>query len=111
VAFGIVGNGFGQLGDEERPLGAGSNKAHIAAQHVQDLREFINAKFSDNRSHSRNARVTLCRPPRPPIRLGIDTHAAEFQDGKDAAVQPDPRLAVEDRPAAFELDRARGQSE
>src|SRR6185437_7527082 len=48
---------------------------------------------------------------RPAIGLGVRSHAAEFEDGEYAAVQPHPLLPIEYRAGALELDQACGNGE
>ena len=86
-----------QLGYEKRAFWTRSDKTHVAAQDVQDLCQFVDAKLSDDCAHPRYAGIAFGRPARTAVGLGVGPHAAEFEDREDAAMQSYPVLAVEDR--------------
>ena len=71
MALGIIRNGRGQLGHKVRTFRTRPDKAHIAAQYIQDLREFIDAEFPNDRADPGDPRITLCGPAGAAIRLGI----------------------------------------
>ena len=77
----VVGvlHGPRQLLDKMRPLRSRSNQAHFAAQHVGQLRQFIDAGATDEGADPGGAGILLLRPPRTTASLGIHRHAAELQ--------------------------------
>jgi hypothetical protein len=111
VALGIIRKSLTQLGYEKRAFWTRSDKTHVAAQDVQDLCQFVDAKLSDDCAHPRNAGIAFGRPARTAVGLGVGPHAAEFENREDAAMQSDPVLAVEDRTGALEFDQAGRQNE
>src|SRR5581483_4051880 len=74
----IVGYPLRQLTHEERPLGAGPDEAHVALQHVEDLRQLIDTKGADDFADARDTVVSLLRPLRRAGAFGVLAHAAEL---------------------------------
>ena len=68
-----------QFLDKIRPLRPWAYEAHLAAQHVDQLRQFVDAGRADEAPHPRDAIVTDAGPART-VLLGILHHRAEFQD-------------------------------
>ena len=109
VAHRVIGNLGGELLDEVGPLGARADQAHVAAEHVEELRQFVDAQQPDDVAHPGDPAVVGRGPLRLAVFLGIGAHAAELGDLEVLAVVAHPLLAVEDRPAAFQLDGDGGQ--
>ena len=103
VAGHVVGDRLRELLDEHRPLRPRADQAHVAPQHVEQLRQFVEVRRAQDRAEPRLARVVRRRHLRA-VRLGIDPHRAELQHHERPAVQPAPLLPVEDRAGARELD-------
>ena len=97
-----------ELLDEDRPLGTRPDEAHVAAQHVPELRQLVEAGAAQEGAEARAARV-VAAPSRPaPSRcLGVGAHRAELEHVEDAAVEPHALLAVEDRAGGGQPDRER----
>src|SRR5678815_2844199 len=105
----IVGNRFVQLLDELRALRARPDEAHLSAQHVQDLRQLVDARGTDERADAGDAAVVLLRPLRLPVALGVLAHAAELEQLEWLPVLPDAHLTIQDgrAPAVAQLDGRR----
>ena len=109
MAQGVEGDFLRQLFDEVGALGTRADQAHVTAQHVEQLRQFINAQAADDVPDTGDTLVVGAGPTRCAIFLGIGAHAAELGDTKAAAVLAHAVLPVEHRAAAFELDAGGGQ--
>src|SRR5215469_3739658 len=105
MALYIIRNLLRQLRHELGSLGSWADEAHVAAQHVEDLRQLVDAELADDRAHARDTRIGVLRPLRA-VQLGVLAHAAELQDLEHLAAETDPRLTVQRRrlPAVFDLD-------
>src|SRR6266550_8490789 len=109
------------LRDGVRNVRAGTDEAHLAAEHVPELRQLVEARLAKESADPRDpgivgdfvngARRALLhqaadeRAVRTGIRVGA--HRPELDDFEAAAVATDPLAAVEDRPWTFEPDRDR----
>ena len=92
---------------------AGPHKAHLAAQHVDKLRQLIDGGFPDEFAHLGNAGVILHFEHQTVhfvfghqfffAFLRIHVHAAEFIHCKIAAIQPHPALLKEQRSRTFQF--------
>ena len=111
VAGRVVGNGLAEAVNEHRPLRPRADQAHVAFEHIDKLRQFVQARCPNERSEPGAARIVFLRPDRAGLLLGIDAHAAEFQHLKHAAVQAAPFLTVEHRAGAGELDKSGDQQQ
>ena len=104
VAHGVVGDLVGELIHKKRPLGAWPDQAHVTVEHVEELRQFIDAQQPDDVADAGDAAVVGGGPARFAVFLGIGAHAAELDDIEGLAVVAHPLLAVEHRALAFQLD-------
>src|SRR6185437_6808660 len=68
-----------QFFDEVRPLRARTDEAHLTAQHVDELRQFVDPCRADESTHAGDSRVVARGPTRLALRLGIGPHAAKLQ--------------------------------
>src|SRR5690606_27145223 len=93
----VVGGHLHDLVDEELPLGPGANQAHIALEHVEELRNFVEPQFPHEPPHTRNPRVALAGELRP-LGFGIGEHRPEFVDVKGLVVPPNALLLEDDGP-------------
>src|SRR6185437_5822837 len=111
VSLHVIRDALGELAHELRPLRTRADEAHLPPQHVEDLRQLIDAGLAHEGAHPRDARIALRRPLRLSVLLRIDAHAAELQQLEFPPEQAYPALAVEDRraPAVPELDGERGE--
>jgi hypothetical protein len=104
---------FGDFGLDDR---ARSDNAHLAAQNIEQLRQFIKARPSQETAEPRHAGIALQLMVSSPFRRGvwignnvigentiaIDVHASEFVQHEGCAVLTDSALSKNDRPPAFE---------
>ena len=88
------------------PFGAGSHKAHIALQNIEELRQLIDTHLSDDPSHLGDAGIIL-RGRNGAVPLGISFHAAELQDLKFLHILCMTFLPEKDRTAVFKFDTDR----
>src|SRR6056297_2330919 len=84
---------LGQLLDKFRSFGAWPDKCHFAFQHVEDLRQLVDACSADERAYPRYPAVILGCPARFTVTFGIHAHAAKLQNAKGLAMQAHPLLA------------------
>ncbi len=105
------------LGGNQR---ARADEAHLAAHHVQQLRQLVDAGAAQEPPDSRHPRVggrlehdrrravpeirVEVRDLRPP-RLGVDRHRPELPHPEPLVAYAHPLLAEEHRSAGVELDR------
>src|SRR5581483_357996 len=94
----VVGDFLAELLDENGPLGPRPDKAHVAANHVEKLRQFIKAVFAEILADARHAWIVLLRPLRRTAFFGIGAHRAELEHLEGFAAQPYTSLPVNDRP-------------
>ena len=86
-----------------RTLGPRTHQAHLAAQHVQRLRQFVEAQAPQHAAQRRRAPVRMRRPHGAGGIFRIHRHGAELHQFEDAAAAAQAALAVEHRPAVAEL--------
>ncbi len=104
-----------KLFDELRALGAGSDQAHVAAEHVPELREFVKAPSPQHAPDRGLSVVVRLGPDRAGVALGTVDHRAELQHLKHASVESHPALSeqnrdsVEPRDQGPDADHQRGQ--
>lgn len=104
MAIGVFGVLLFELFDEEGPFRSGTDKAHVAVENVEDLRQFVQAGSADEFTDFGNARVVVCCQLGTGIFFGIDAHGTEFVDFIFLAEAADTNLAVEGRSTVAELD-------
>ena len=86
------------------PLRTRAHQAHIAAQDIPQLRQFVQTQAPQIVSDPRAARVAGNRPDGAEVALGIFVHGPELDDGEAAPVETDTDLPVEDGAAVGEPD-------
>src|SRR2546428_530380 len=57
VSLGVVRNDRSQLLDEHRALRARADEIHISADHIDELREFVESQLANDASNPSNARI------------------------------------------------------
>ena len=77
--------------------GRGPTSDISPAEHVDELRQLVEAPPPQEAPSARAARVVGARPGRARLLLGADDHRAELEDVEGAAVQAHAALPVEDR--------------
>src|SRR5690606_28378517 len=104
VTHAVVRNFLREIVDEHRTFRARTDEAHIADEHVDDLRDLINAGAAHKAADTGHAAVVALRPARDAVFLGIRPHAAKLIYGEGLTVGADALLAVENRTRAVETD-------
>jgi hypothetical protein len=92
---------FGVVGDRMRPR---PHQRHAAAEHIEELRQFVDARSPKPATHAGDARIV----PGGLANLRTvleDAHRAEFEDPKRATVEAVACLGEEHRPFGIELDQ------
>src|SRR5688500_15334219 len=86
-----------QFRDEFRPFRTWPDKTHIATQDVPQLRQFVEARASKQRTYRSHPLVAHFRPNCSSMALGVHTHRSEFVDDEDLSVLPHAPLMIENR--------------
>src|SRR5207245_8429473 len=95
-----------ELLEEDRTDGARTDEAHVAAQHVDELRDLVELRRLEPLADRRE--LVLCTPHEllPEVRaepcLRVRLQRPELQHREDAAAAADALAAVQDRAAARE---------
>src|SRR5690606_5777002 len=85
-----------QLGVELGALGARADEAHVAAQHVPQLRNLVDARAAQEATHPRDARIAHLGERRARV-LGAFDHAAQLPQREALTGAPEPHLPEEHR--------------
>ena len=107
VAQGVERDFLRQLIDKERALRPRPDQAHVAAQHIQQLGQFVNAQAPNDLPYACHAVIVCARPTRFAVFFGISPHAAELGNAESSAVLPHTLLTVEHWARTFDLDQYR----
>src|SRR5688572_8490594 len=91
--------------DFARPQRTRAGEAHVAAEDVPQLRQFVHRGCPKKAPDSRHPRVVLNRLNRADLRLGVRDHRAEFVHVERHAIASRPLLAIEHRTAILEFDQ------
>src|SRR5437762_8010832 len=75
----VPGKAIAKLGDKIRSLGPRTHQRHIAAEHVQELRQFVQAETSQQRAERPRALLGAPRPHRTALALDADRHRSTFE--------------------------------
>ena len=86
-----------QLGEEDRPLGAWTDDAHLASKHIPELGQLVEVRATEKRPDASHSRVVRGGPNRPRLLLRVRDHAPELEHQKRTAAEPGPFLPEEDR--------------
>src|SRR2546425_7484921 len=79
VAKHVAGHPASELLDEARALRARTHKTHLAPQHVEELRQLVEARAPQECAQAGAAQVVRAGPHEPGLRLGLHPHRAELQ--------------------------------
>ncbi len=93
----IVGNLLRKPLHKFRALRARTDKSHVSAEYVPELRNLIEASLAHESAERGDANVVLGRP-HGSVCLSIHSHRAKFVNGKRTALAPDTYLSKKDRP-------------
>ena len=86
-------------------LGPRPDQRHVALEHVQNLRQLVDAQLADDPPDARDARIARAARDHVPALLRIDDHAPKLDDLEDPAVLRAALLRKEHGAAVFDLDR------
>src|SRR5471032_548075 len=84
-----------------------SDHRHVAAQYVEELRQFVQARAAQETAYARDPRVAAFRLFDYARFLRMNAHGAELVDGEDAAIRAFAALLEEHRTTRTELHRNR----
>lgn len=90
--------------------GTGTNKAHIALQHVEELGKLVDAGFSEEAAHAGDVGVRIGKIRSSGFVRSVDLHCAEFINLEKIAVFANTVLAEDNRAFGIELDHDGYQS-
>src|SRR5262249_38283010 len=103
-AFLVTGKGLVQVGKELGPFRTRADQAHVAAQDIDELGQFIQMTEAQEPAQPRDARVSGKGPARAGRYFAIMDHGANLQDGEKSALAAYPSLLVKGRPRRGQLD-------
>lgn len=92
VQVAVAGVGFHNPVDEELAFGAGTDKRHVAAKDVPQLRKLVQVVGAEKPADFRHAGVFAAGIEGGTVLLGIQLHAAELIDVERAAEPADALL-------------------
>src|SRR5262249_25582319 len=110
-AFLVTGKGLVQVGKELGPFRTRADQAHVAAQDIDELGQFIQMTEAQEPAQPRDARVSGKGPARAGRCFAIMDHGANLQDGEKSALAAYPSLLVKGRPRRGQLDKEGCQKE
>lgn len=85
-------------------LGARTDQAHLAHQHVPELRQFVDLGIAQEFTQGGYARISFGGDFAAPVAVLILEHRTEFQNTKGFAVTPGAKPTEEDGPGGVTLD-------
>lgn len=100
----VMADGVFEVFDIFGSFRAGSDQAHLADQDVPELGKFVEVPLAEKFADPQSAGVILDGPAGGGSFFGIETHAAEFEDGEGEVVAAEAGLAVEDGSRGFAVD-------
>src|SRR5881227_2773232 len=103
----VIRNLFRELRNEMWPLRSRTDKVHVAAQNVPELRNLVDADFANDAPHARHAIVAVARP-NGSVLFSISAHRAELHQRERATVFTNALLSVKNRTARVNFDQNRG---
>jgi hypothetical protein len=112
VAFIVVRNQLAQAVNHDRAFGPRADETHLAAQHVDELRQLVQVKPPQISAGGRDTGIIGQSPLRTGIRLGIFPHGTELKHFERLPAHPDAPLAVKNGSCRLEPNRSsNGQHE
>ena len=109
VAKHVVRKLVAELLHELRALGTRADDAHVADQHIEQLRQLVERPRANPAADLRAPGIVFLSPLCAGLALRADAHRAELDDVERLAIESHPHLAIEDRPAVLEPDRRSNQ--
>src|SRR2546426_5234625 len=93
-----------ELTHEVGSLGSRTYQAHLAAEDIGELRNFVQPGPAQDAPDARYPWVAVAGPHGACLQLGVAPHGAEFDQPENSPSLPQPLLTVEDRPWRVEPD-------
>ena len=88
-----------------------ADDAHVALQHVEQLRQLVDAGHADDAADAGDA-IVVARGRAVAVEVArLDVHAAELEDLERLVVSPQPSLREQHRAAALQPDRDRDEDQ
>ena len=91
--------------------GRGPDEAHVAAQHVPELRDLVDAGAPQRAADRRHPRIVGRREHGARLDLGALAHRAQLPELEEPPVAADARLAIEDAPRRRDADERRREQQ
>ncbi len=95
-AFQEEGDLLSELFGEFRAFGSWSNERHVSAENVEELGDFVNAKFTEDTSQRRDPGIAIPGGPLDPVLFGIGDHGPDLVEVEFFTATAKAFLAVED---------------
>src|SRR5688572_19089978 len=111
VAQHVLRDAVLELLDEERPFRPRADDRHIAAEDVEELRQFVEIEPSQPASDWRRPRVVLARPDGAGGVFRAQVHRTEFVDVEGLAIEAHALLPVIDRAGRGQFHQRRDDGE
>src|SRR5258708_37717693 len=109
MPFVVVGNVLAKAFDKYRPLWPRPYEAHVAANYIDKLRDFVQPEFADKLADPRHSRIVLSRPLGAIGELCIHPHRPELQHLERLPSQADALLPEDRRTFRIQPHRNRHQ--
>ena len=77
---------------------ARTHESHFSPQHIKDLRQLIETRFTHDLAERGDSRIVLFGPHGTCTGFSIDHHRAELENPENLAVQTDTVLREQNRP-------------
>src|SRR6266436_6652444 len=90
--------------DQFRAFGPRPHEAHLALEHIPELRYLVDIPLPHKRADSKPARVVFRGPADFSVLLSVQSHAAKFHHIERLAIPAEPSLAVQNGSGRFEID-------
>src|SRR5438552_1511886 len=101
MALIVIWNGVGELAGVFAHFRTRPHNGHLAAQHIEDLRQFVQTRPSQKAAEARNSKVSRACP----IASGLSGHGAEFANPEYSSVASDAILTEEHRRSGIRVNR------
>ena len=107
VAEGVIRDHGLKFLNEFRTLRTGAHEFQFSDQDVEQLRQFVDPRFSEEVADPRDPGIVLHRPYRIPVFFRVVPHRTEFVDPDRFVVLPHPDLGIENGAGRVEFDEDR----
>ena len=100
-----------ELLHEHRTFRTRSHETHVTQKDVDEIGQFVQRIFAQERANPRAPRVARFCPDRPRFRLRILHHRTEFETGKRHGIQAHALLAIDRRTSRIQFNEKRKQEQ